>query len=77
MPILAAGYNEAALFPRCADLSQVNSMLREQLARAGTANQGLTASLRKALEDAEMKDGRLRKEQEVSRFCRSEEFDLV
>lgn len=50
---------------RCASLSQVNCMLREQLEQAGTVNQGLTESLWKAREDVELCDTRLRREQEV------------
>lgn len=50
---------------RCASLSQVNSMLREQLEQAGTVNHGLTESLWKAREDVELCDTRLRREQEV------------
>lgn len=50
---------------RCASLSQVNSVLREQLEQAGAVNQGLTESLWKAREDAELCDTRLRREQEV------------
>lgn len=50
---------------RCASLSQVNSMLREQLEEAGTVNQGLTESLWKAREDADLCDSHLRREQEV------------
>ena len=50
---------------RCASLSQVNSILREQLEQAGTVNQGLTESLWKAREDTELCDTRLRREQEV------------
>lgn len=50
---------------RSANLSQVNSMLREQLEQAGTVNQGLTESLWKAREDMELCDTRLRREQEV------------
>lgn len=50
---------------RCASLSHVNSMLREQLEQAGTVNRGLTESLWKAREDAELCDTRLRREQEV------------
>lgn len=50
---------------RCAALSRVNSLLREQLEQAGTVNHGLAESLCKAREDAEMRDTRLRKEQEV------------
>ncbi|KAM8874513.1 uncharacterized protein crocc2 isoform 2-T2 [Spinachia spinachia] len=50
---------------RCASLSQVNSMLREQLEQAGTVNQGLTESMWKAREDADLCDSRLRREQEM------------
>ncbi|XP_045079321.1 rootletin-like [Coregonus clupeaformis] len=50
---------------RCVGLSQVNALLREQLEQAGSANQGLTESLRRASEDVEQKDARLRKEQET------------
>lgn len=50
---------------RCASLSQVNCVLRDQLEQAGTANQGLTDSLWKAREDVELCDTRLRREQEV------------
>lgn len=50
---------------RCASLSQVNSVLREQLEQAGAVNQGLTESMWKAREDAELCDTRLRREQEV------------
>lgn len=57
--------NEAYVPRRCDGLSQVNSQLREQLEQAGTANQGLAESLRKAREDMEQKDTRLRIEQEV------------
>lgn len=59
---------------RCASLSQVNSMLREQLEEAGTVNQGLTESLWKAREDADLCDSRLRREQETcaSRLSREQ-----
>ncbi|XP_034736357.1 rootletin [Etheostoma cragini] len=59
---------------KCASLSQVNSMLREQLDQAGTVNQGLTESLWKAREDVDMCDTRLRREQETcaSRLCREQ-----
>ncbi|XP_032382850.1 rootletin [Etheostoma spectabile] len=59
---------------RCASLSQVNSMLREQLDQAGTVNQGLTESLWKAREDVDLCDTRLRREQETfaSRLCREQ-----
>lgn len=51
--------------PRCAALSRVNSLLREQLEQAGSVNSGLAESLWKARGDAEVCDARLRKEQEV------------
>ncbi|AWP11438.1 putative rootletin-like [Scophthalmus maximus] len=51
---------------RCASLSQVNSVLREQLEQAGAVNQGLTESMWKAREDAELCDTRLRREQETT-----------
>ncbi|TNN74186.1 Rootletin [Liparis tanakae] len=59
---------------RCASLSQVNSVLREQLEEAGTVNQGLTESLWKAREDADLCDSRLRREQETcaSRLSREQ-----
>ncbi|XP_068447240.1 rootletin isoform X3 [Clinocottus analis] len=59
---------------RCASLSQVNSMLREQLEQAGTVNQELTESLWKAREDADLCDSRLRREQEIcaSRLSREQ-----
>ncbi|XP_034387086.1 rootletin [Cyclopterus lumpus] len=59
---------------RCASLSQVNSMLREQLEEAGTVNQGLTESLWKAREDTDLCDSRLRREQETcaSRLSREQ-----
>lgn len=63
------------VFPRCACLSQVNSLLREQLEQAGTVNQGLTESLWKAREDVELTDTRLRREQEVKRNHKNEETD--
>uniref|UniRef100_A0A3B4GVC1 Ciliary rootlet coiled-coil, rootletin family member 2 n=1 Tax=Pundamilia nyererei TaxID=303518 RepID=A0A3B4GVC1_9CICH len=50
---------------KSASLSQVNSMLREQLDQVGTVNKGLTESLWKAREDAESCDTRLRREQET------------
>lgn len=53
------------MFPRCAGLTQVNALLREQLEQAGVANQALTDGLRKAREEADQKDARLRREQEV------------
>lgn len=59
--------SQPVVIPRCAGLSQVNSMLREQLEQAGTVNHGLTESLRKAREDAELRDARTRREQEVSK----------
>lgn len=40
-------------------------MLREQLEQAGTVNQGLTESMWKAREDADLCDSRLRRAQEV------------
>ncbi|KAG9341572.1 hypothetical protein JZ751_019085, partial [Albula glossodonta] len=49
---------------RCAGLSQVNALLREQLEQAGAANHALTDSLRRAREEADQKDARLRREQE-------------
>ncbi|XP_034438966.1 rootletin isoform X1 [Hippoglossus hippoglossus] len=59
---------------RCASLSQVNSVLREHLEQAGASNQGLTESLWKAREDAELRDTRLRREQETcaSRLSREQ-----
>lgn len=57
--------SHCVVISRCASLSQVNSMLREQLEQAGTVNHGLTESLWKAREDAELCDTRLRREQEV------------
>nr|XP_057928909.1 rootletin [Doryrhamphus excisus] len=51
---------------RCASLSQVNCVLREQLEQASTVNQGLAESLRKARQDAELCNMRLRREQETS-----------
>lgn len=59
--------------PRCAALSRVNSLLREQLEQAGTVSHGLAESLCKAREDAEMCDTRLRKEQEVREKPRKNE----
>ncbi|KAM9391072.1 uncharacterized protein ACWYII_034158, partial [Salvelinus alpinus] len=53
---------------RCAGLSQVNALLREQLEQASSANQSLTESLRRASEDLEQKDVRLRKEQETCAY---------
>ncbi|KAL1023371.1 hypothetical protein UPYG_G00039950 [Umbra pygmaea] len=50
---------------RCAALSQVNALLREQLEQAGLANQGLKESLHQTREDLQQKDARLRKEQET------------
>ena len=64
---------------RCASLSQVNSLLREQLERATAANQDLAStnqdlaitnqdlvqSLERARQDAELSGSRLRLEQEV------------
>ncbi|KAM3850238.1 uncharacterized protein crocc2 [Diretmus argenteus] len=49
---------------RCAGLSQVNSVLRDQLEQSGAVNQGLSESLWKAREDVELSDARLRREQE-------------
>lgn len=56
---------------RCASLSQVNSLLREQLDQAGTVNVGLTESLWRAREDADLCDSRLRREQEVRRTTKT------
>lgn len=53
------------IFHRCSGLSQVNSLLREQLEQANEANQALTESLQKAREEAEQRDTRLRRELEV------------
>lgn len=50
---------------RCASLSRVNSVLREQLEQAGTVNQELTESLWKVQEDVELWGNHLQKEQEV------------
>lgn len=47
-------------------------MLREQLEQAGAVNHGLTESLWKAREDAELFDTRLRKEQEVRKNHKNE-----
>ncbi|KAM9762981.1 uncharacterized protein crocc2 [Menidia menidia] len=58
---------------RCASLSQVNSVLREQLDQADTVNKGLTESLWKAHEDFELCDKRLRREQETCAFRSSRE----
>lgn len=57
--------SQCLVISRCASLSQVNCMLREQLEQTGIVNHGLTESLRKAREDAELCDSRLRREQEV------------
>lgn len=50
---------------RSASLSQVNSVLREQLDQAGVANKELTESLWRAQEELELCKSRLRREQEV------------
>uniref|UniRef100_A0A3P8URD3 Ciliary rootlet coiled-coil, rootletin family member 2 n=1 Tax=Cynoglossus semilaevis TaxID=244447 RepID=A0A3P8URD3_CYNSE len=50
---------------RCASLSRVNSVLREQLEQAGTVNQELTESLWKVQEDVELWGNHLQKEQET------------
>lgn len=57
--------SQCLVISRCASLSQVNCMLRKQLEQTATVNHGLTESLRKAREDAELCDSRLRREQEV------------
>lgn len=57
--------SSCVVISRCASLSQVNSVLREQLDQTGTVNHELTESLWKAREDAELYDTRLRREQEV------------
>ncbi|XP_019752700.1 rootletin isoform X1 [Hippocampus comes] len=54
---------------RCGSLGQVNCVLREQLERADALNQGLVESLRKARQDAELCDTRLRHVHETS-SCR-------
>ncbi|XP_077390200.1 uncharacterized protein sned1 isoform X5 [Festucalex cinctus] len=54
---------------RCGSLIQVNCVLREQLEEADALNQGLVESLRKARQDAELCDTRLRHQQETS-SCR-------
>ncbi|XP_061636081.1 rootletin isoform X2 [Phyllopteryx taeniolatus] len=51
---------------RCGSLGQVNCVLREQLEQGNALNQGLVESLRKARQDAELCDTRLRREQETS-----------
>ncbi|XP_072540199.1 uncharacterized protein crocc2 isoform X4 [Salminus brasiliensis] len=51
---------------RCSGLSKVNALLREQLEQANEANQALTESLHQAQEEAEQRDTRLRREQEMS-----------
>ncbi|KAG5851157.1 hypothetical protein ANANG_G00090060 [Anguilla anguilla] len=51
---------------RCAGLAQVNALLREQLEQAGAANQALTDGLRKARDEADQKDARMRREQEAA-----------
>lgn len=58
-------YVTRCVISRCASLSQVNSVLREQLDQLGTVNKGLTESLWKAREDAELWDTHLQREQEV------------
>ncbi|XP_027883035.1 putative ciliary rootlet coiled-coil protein 2 [Xiphophorus couchianus] len=50
---------------RSASLSQVNSLLREQLGQVDIVNKDLMESLRKAREDAQWFHTRLRKEKEV------------
>ncbi|XP_061895360.1 rootletin-like isoform X2 [Entelurus aequoreus] len=49
---------------RCARLSHVNSVLREQLEQAGTVNQALAETWREARQDAAQSEARLCKEQE-------------
>ncbi|KAK7891876.1 hypothetical protein WMY93_023839 [Mugilogobius chulae] len=51
---------------KCASLSQVNSVLRDQLDQAGTVNQGLSESLWKARADLELCETQMRKEKETS-----------
>ncbi|XP_072771225.1 uncharacterized protein crocc2 [Nerophis lumbriciformis] len=51
---------------RCARLSQVNSVLREQLEQAGTVNRALAETWREARQDAVRSEARLCKEQETA-----------
>uniref|UniRef100_A0AAV2KTB0 Rootletin-like coiled-coil domain-containing protein n=1 Tax=Knipowitschia caucasica TaxID=637954 RepID=A0AAV2KTB0_KNICA len=51
---------------KCASLSQVNSVLRDQLEQAGTVNQDLSESLRKARADLMLCEMQMRKEKESS-----------
>ncbi|XP_061744407.1 rootletin [Nerophis ophidion] len=54
---------------RCARLSQVNSVLREQLEQAGTVSQALAETWREARQDAVQSEASLCKEQETD-SCR-------
>lgn len=60
-------FQDNVFISRCASLSQVNSMLREQLDQAGALNRELAESLWMAQEELVLCETRLQREQKVGK----------